>query len=297
MNFKALLKGHQNFSGTIAMINATEEPLINVIVEVLNKTKAEFILYNYQDASEMIRSFDLSPELLTHIHIHTFESQDEAIEHCLDDLYHQKAHILMKGQIPTAQILSAVLKRNAVDSKPFLNHLAICEIPTYHKLLMISDVALNIDPSVEDTKAMINNIVRFARQLDYDSLNIALLSSVEKVSSKIPSTLKAQTLQQFYASHPIDEDILIEGPYALDNAIDKKSTIQKGIHTKVAGNADVLIVPGLDAGNVLYKSLTYFGHAKVASLILGARFPIVLTSRADSIENKVNSILVALKFI
>ncbi len=162
---------------------------------------------------------------------------------------------------------------------------------------MISDVALNIDPSVEDTKAMINNIVRFARQLDYDSLNIALLSSVEKVSSKIPSTLKAQTLQQFYASHPIDEDILIEGPYALDNAIDKKSAIQKGIHTKVAGNADVLIVPGLDAGNVLYKSLTYFGHAKVASLILGARFPIVLTSRADSIENKVNSILVALKFI
>ncbi|MDK3908119.1 phosphate acyltransferase [Staphylococcus pseudintermedius] len=173
--------------------------------------------------------------------------------------------------------------------------MALCEIPSYHKLLMISDVALNIAPTEEEMKAIIQNLVDFSKRLQYQQLHIALLSSVEKVSPKIPSTVQAERLSEYYQSHPIEPHVHVEGPFALDNAIDKKSAIQKGIHSKVAGNADVLIVPGLDAGNVLYKSLTYFGRAKVASLILGAHFPIVLTSRADSIENKINSILVALK--
>ena len=160
---------------------------------------------------------------------------------------------------------------------------------------MILDVALNIAPTEEEMKAIIQNLVDFSKRLQYQQLHIALLSSVEKVSPKIPSTVQAERLSEYYQSHPIEPHVHVEGPFALDNAIDKKSAIQKGIHSKVAGNADVLIVPGLDAGNVLYKSLTYFGRAKVASLILGAHFPIVLTSRADSIENKINSILVALK--
>ncbi|PWZ65476.1 phosphate butyryltransferase, partial [Staphylococcus pseudintermedius] len=245
--------------------------------------------------AEIIRSFDLSADFLKRIHIQTFDTEEAAIEGCLNDLYHGKVQILMKGQISTAKILSAVLKRNAQGTKPFLNHVALCEIPSYHKLLMISDVALNIAPTEEEMKAIIQNLVDFSKRLQYQQLHIALLSSVEKVSPKIPSTVQAERLSEYYQSHPIEPHVHVEGPFALDNAIDKKSAIQKGIHSKVAGNADVLIVPGLDAGNVLYKSLTYFGRAKVASLILGAHFPIVLTSRADSIENKINSILVALK--
>ncbi|EGQ2800435.1 phosphate butyryltransferase [Staphylococcus pseudintermedius] len=258
MNFTDLLKEPQALTGTIAIVNATDEPLIRVIIEVLKQTEADFKLYNNQDVAEIIRSFDLSADFLKLIHIQTFDTEEAAIEGCLNDLYHGKAQILMKGQISTAKILSAVLKRNAQGTKPFLNHVALCEIPSYHKLLMISDVALNIAPTEEEMKAIIQN-------------------------------------SEYYQSHPIEPHVHVEGPFALDNAIDKKSAIQKGIHSKVAGNADVLIVPGLDAGNVLYKSLTYFGRAKVASLILGAHFPIVLTSRADSIENKINSILVALK--
>ncbi|HEC2217667.1 TPA: phosphate butyryltransferase [Staphylococcus delphini] len=295
MNFTDLLKEPQALTGTIAIVNATDEPLIRVIIEVLKQTDADFKLYNYQDAAEIIRSFDLSADFLKRIHIQTFDTEDAAIEGCLNDLYHGKAHILMKGQISTAKILSAVLKRNAQGAKPFLNHVALCEIPSYHKLLMISDVALNIAPTEEEMKAIIQNVVDFSKRLQYQQLHIALLSSVEKVSPKIPSTLQAERLSQYYQSHPIEPHVHVEGPFALDNAIDKRSAIQKGIHSKVAGDADVLIVPGLDAGNVLYKSLTYFGRAKVASLILGAHFPIVLTSRADSIENKINSILVALK--
>ncbi|QHW37161.1 phosphate butyryltransferase [Staphylococcus ursi] len=295
MNFTDLLKEPQALTGTIAMVNATDEPLIRVIIEVLKKTHADFKLYNCQDAAEIIRSFDLSAEFLKRIHIQTFDTEDAAIEGCLNDLYHGKAEILMKGQISTAKILSAVLKRNAQGAKPFLNHVALCEIPSYHKLLMISDVALNIAPTEEEMKATIQNVVAFSKRLQYQQLHIALLSSVEKVSPKIPSTVQAERLSQYYQSHPIEPHVHVEGPFALDNAIDKRSAIQKGIHSKVAGDADVLIVPGLDAGNVLYKSLTYFGRAKVASLILGAHFPIVLTSRADSIENKINSILVSLK--
>ncbi|PCF75491.1 phosphate butyryltransferase [Staphylococcus delphini] len=295
MNFTDLLKEPQALTGTIAIVNATDEPLIRVIIEVLKQTDADFKLYNYQDAAEIIRSFDLSADLLKRIHIQTFDTEDAAIEGCLNDLYHGEAQILMKGQISTAKILSAVLKRNAQGTKPFLNHVALCEIPSYHKLLMISDVALNIAPTEEEIKAIIQNVVDFSKRLQYQQLHIALLSSVEKVSPKIPSTVQAERLSQYYQSHPIDPHVHVEGPFALDNAIDKRSAIQKGIHSKVAGDADVLIVPGLDAGNVLYKSLTYFGRAKVASLILGAHFPIVLTSRADSIENKINSILVALK--
>ncbi|UXS28241.1 phosphate butyryltransferase [Staphylococcus delphini] len=295
MNFTDLLKEPQALTGTIAIVNATDEPLIRAIIEVLKQTDADFKLYNHQDAAEIIRSFDLSADFLKRIHIQTFDTEDAAIEGCLNDLYHGKAQILMKGQISTAKILSAVLKRNAQGAKPFLNHVALCEIPSYHKLLMISDVALNIAPTEEEMKAIIQNVVDFSKRLQYQQLHIALLSSVEKVSPKIPSTLQAERLSQYYQSHPIEPHVHVEGPFALDNAIDKRSAIQKGIYSKVAGNADVLIVPGLDAGNVLYKSLTYFGRAKVASLILGAHFPIVLTSRADSIENKINSILVALK--
>ncbi|EGQ3272507.1 TPA: phosphate butyryltransferase [Staphylococcus pseudintermedius] len=295
MNFTDLLKEPQALTGTIAIVNATDEPLIRVIIEVLKQTEADFKLYNNQDVAEIIRSFDLSADFLKRIHIQTFDTKEAAIEGCLNDLYHGKAQILMKGQISTAKILSAVLKRNAQGTKPFLNHVALCEIPSYHKLLMISDVALNIAPTEEEMKAIIQNLVDFSKRLQYQQLHIALLSSVEKVSPKIPSTVQAERLSEYYQSHPIEPHVHVEGPFALDNAIDKKSAIQKGIHSKVAGNADVLIVPGLDAGNVLYKSLTYFGRAKVASLILGAHFPIVLTSRADSIENKINSILVALK--
>ncbi|EGQ4381776.1 phosphate acyltransferase [Staphylococcus pseudintermedius] len=295
MNFTDLLKEPQALTGTIAIVNATDEPLIRVIIEVLKQTEADFKLYNNQDVAEIIRSFELSADFLKRIHIQTFDTKEAAIEGCLNDLYHGKAQILMKGQISTAKILSAVLKRNAQGTKPFLNHVALCEIPSYHKLLMISDVALNIAPTEEEMKAIIQNLVDFSKRLQYQQLHIALLSSVEKVSPKIPSTVQAERLSEYYQSHPIEPHVHVEGPFALDNAIDKKSAIQKGIHSKVAGNADVLIVPGLDAGNVLYKSLTYFGRAKVASLILGAHFPIVLTSRADSIENKINSILVALK--
>ncbi|UEX89110.1 phosphate acyltransferase [Staphylococcus ratti] len=297
MSFHTLFQNSDKLNGNIAIVNAVNESTIQVIQTVLSKTNATFTLYNHQDVSELIRSYELPMAHLKRIHIHTFNSEEEAITQCLDDLNHQRVDILMKGLISTSQILSAVLKHlKQQHAKPFfLNHVACCEIPTYHKLLLISDVALNIAPSLEEHHKMIDNIAHFTTQLGYDALKIALLSSVEKETDKLPSSVQAAQLKCLYANQPERNNIEVDGPLALDNAISKQSATLKGIDSTVAGDADVLIVPHLDVGNVLYKSLTYFGHASVASLIIGAPYPIVLTSRADSVANKTHSVLLALK--
>ncbi|WP_419790410.1 phosphate acyltransferase [Staphylococcus chromogenes] len=295
MDFNLLFQHKQNFTGHIAMINAINESSIQVIREILTQTNATFSLYNHQDVSELIRSYEMPAALLERIHIHTFDSVHEAIAQCLQDLDNQRIDILMKGLISTAELLSAVLKHlNQTMKIPFfMNHLACCEIPDYHKLLFISDVALNVQPTVEEHQKIIKNIKHFATQLGYQKLKVAMLSSVETASSKIPSSTQAVELKQIFSRE--NDEIQVEGPLAFDNAINKQSAILKGIDSPVAGDADALIVPQINVGNVLYKSLTYFGRARVASLIIGAPYPIILTSRADSVSNKVNSVLLALK--
>lgn len=295
LDFNLLFQHKQNFTGHIAMINAVNESSIQVVQAVLAQTNATFSLYNYQDVSELVRSYEMPASLLERIHIHTFKSEDEAIAQCLKDLDEQRVNILMKGLISTARLLSAVLKHlnQQTQGDFFVNHVACCEVPNYHKLLFISDVALNVEPSIEEHQKTIENITQFSSQLGYQSLKIALLSSVETPSYKIPSSIQASQLKQNFIDNK--DNIQVDGPLAFDNAISKQSAILKGIDSSVAGDADVLIVPQIDVGNVLYKSLTYFGHASVASLIIGAPYPIVLTSRADTVSNKTSSVLLALK--
>lgn len=297
LSFSTLFQNTHALEGNIALVNAVNESSIQVIHDVLTQTNATFTLYNDQDVSELIRSFELPAPMLKRIHIHTFDDEHSALSACLTDLDAQRVDILMKGLIPTSQILSAVLKhlRHTQGENYFLNHIACCDIPAYHKLLFISDVALNIHPSLEEQQKIIHNIKQFTHKLGYTDLKVALLSSVEKPSEKIPSSVHADQLKQYYANTNEIEGVVVDGPFALDNAIDKQSALLKGITSPVAGDADVIIVPQLDVGNALYKSLTYFGHAKVASLMIGTPYPIVLTSRADSVTNKTLSVLLALK--
>ncbi|NJH82198.1 phosphate butyryltransferase [Staphylococcus hyicus] len=297
MSFSSLFHNTHDLKGNIAIVNAVNESSVQVIQDVLAQTNATFTLYNTQDVSELIRSFELPASMLKRIHIHTFDETHEALAACLKDLDNHKVDVLMKGLIPTNQILSAVLRhlRLTNGKQYFLNHIACCDIPQYHKLLFISDVALNIHPTIEEHQKMIKNIAQFTKQLGYTSLKVALLSSVESVSDKIPSSVQANQLKQFYKQQDDKHNVIVDGPFALDNAIDKQSAMLKGITSPVAGDADVIIVPQLDVGNALYKSLTYFGHAKVASLMIGTPYPIVLTSRADSVANKTKSVLLALK--
>jgi phosphate butyryltransferase len=201
--------------------------------------------------------------------------------------------ILMKGKVTTATLLKGVLNKDfGLKHKSFLSHFALFEIPHYHKLLSITDVALNILPNLEHKVHIVENAVNFIRKIGIKKPKIAALSAIEMVNEKMPSTMDAALLSIMQRRGQI-KNCLIDGPLAFDNAISLESKKQKNLGGDVAGNADILLVPNVESGNILYKSLVAFAEAKVAGIVLGADFPIVLTSRADSEETKLNSILLA----
>jgi len=231
-------------------------------------------------------------------HLHKFTVYDiaddkEIVKKAVQLLVSGEADILMKGNVTTATLLKGVLNKNyGIQHKSFLSHFALFEIPNYHKLLAITDVALNILPPLEHKVHIVENAVRFIRKIGIDQPKIAALSAIEMVNEKMPSTLDAALLSIMQRRGQI-KNCLIDGPLAFDNAISLESKKQKKLGGEVAGNADILLVPNVESGNILYKSLVAFADAKVAGIVLGADFPIVLTSRADSEETKLNSILLA----
>lgn len=204
-----------------------------------------------------------------------------------------KADIVMKGLIDTSIILKAVLdKEIGLRTGNILSHAAVFELDKYHKLLVITDAAMNIAPTASEKKQLIENTLTLCHSLNIERPKVAVICAKEKVSDKMQATVDAQTLVRMYKDGEI-KGCIVEGPFGLDNAISKEAASIKGVKGQVAGDADILLMPNIEAGNVLYKSLTYFSNSKNAGIILGARAPIVLTSRADSDETKLNSIALA----
>ena len=203
------------------------------------------------------------------------------------------ADILMKGMVPTATIIKAVLDREkGLRKRDTLSHFALFQTAHYHKLLGISDAAMNISPGINEKINIIENAVDVMRGLGVSNPKVAILAPIETVNQKISSTVDAEALQQMNKNNQI-RNCIIHGPLALDNAISKEAAQQKGIISEVAGDADILITPDLNSGNILYKSLVFLSDCKVAAIITGANAPIVLTSRADSDINKLYSIALA----
>ena len=204
------------------------------------------------------------------------------------------ANMLMKGLIPTNIFLRQVLnKESGISEKNILSHLAIFETTAYHKIFGVTDAALNIAPSLNEKISIIENSVEALHKLGNKNPKVALLSSVEKVSAKIASSAEAAMLAMMNKRGQI-RDCIVDGPLALDAAISSESARHKGIDSTVAGDADLLVVPEIDSGNILYKCLTYLAGAKTAAVILGAMAPVILTSRSDSEENKLYSIALAI---
>lgn len=204
-----------------------------------------------------------------------------------------KANILMKGLIDTSIIMKQVLDSEiGLRTGKVISHVAVFDIPTYHKIFLVTDAAMNIAPDVSQKKEIIENAVGLAHSLDIQIPKVAVIASKEKVSPKMEATVHAKELTDMNKNGEF-KGALVEGPFALDNAVSKESARIKGIESEVAGDADILLVPHIDAGNVLYKSLTFLGNAKSAGLIVGTKAPIVLTSRADNEEAKLNSIALA----
>ena len=243
---------------------------------------------------ELIESID--GEYLDHpnIIIHNVENDQDAASCAVKLVADNTCNILMKGLIPTSVILKEVLNKehDLIDSE-LLSHVAVFDLPNYHKPILLTDAAMNIAPGIEDKKQIINNAVDFALKLNIKMPKVAILSAVEKINPKIPTTLEAENIINSYNR----DDSLIDGPLQYDLAVSKDAAATKGIRSEVAGDADILIAPQIEAGNILYKSLVYSACSRVAATILGAKVPIILTSRADSAEDKYNSICLAMKSI
>jgi phosphate butyryltransferase len=204
-----------------------------------------------------------------------------------------RADILMKGMVSTGQLLKAVLdKEHGLRKGSILSHVAIFESPYYHKLLGITDAAMNVAPTFEDKISLINNAVELFHLLGEPNPKVAVVGAVETVNQRMESTMHAATLSMMNKRQQIT-GCIIDGPLALDNAVSKKAAQVKNIESDVAGNVDIVVAPDINGANFLYKALNFLGGASTAAVIMGAKVPIVLTSRADSERSKFLSISLA----
>ena len=221
------------------------------------------------------------------------EDKEKAVEIAVKMVHNREADILMKGDVGTSVLLKAVLNKEwGLRSGELLSHFALFEVDTYHKLIAVADVAMNIAPNLQDKIAILTNSVRFLNKLGVVMPKVAVLGAVEMVNESMTATLDAALLSKMNQRDQI-RNCLVDGPLAFDNAISYESAKYKKIKSEVAGDTDLLLMPDIEVGNVLYKTLVFFAKAKVASVILGATAPIVLTSRSDSEQAKFDSILLA----
>ncbi len=216
-----------------------------------------------------------------------------AAEVAVDLVRQGEAQVLMKGYLHTDEMLRAVLRHDSgLRTDRLLSHVFVLEVPTYHKLLLITDAAININPDIGQKAAITQNAVDLARKLGVETPKVAALSSVETINPSIPSTVHAACLSKMAERGQI-KGALVDGPLAFDNAISAEAAQDKGIRSPVAGDVDVVVVPDLDSGNILAKNLEYLASAKMAGIVMGASAPVVLTSRSDPPRARVYSLALA----
>ena len=236
-------------------------------------------------------NLDITPYRLVDA-VHSHDAAAKAVTLCRSG----EAEALMKGNLHTDELLSAVVSSaTGLRTERRISHVSVMDIPTYPRPLFITDAAINIYPTLEDKVDILKNAIQLAHALNIPQPKVAILSAVETVNPKIPATIEAAALCKMADRGQIDGAI-IDGPLAFDNAISKEAALIKGIHSPVAGEADILLVPDLEAGNMLVKQLAYLSRADSAGIVLGARVPIILTSRADSAEGRLASCAVAVAF-
>lgn len=202
-----------------------------------------------------------------------------------------KADFLMKGLIDTAILLKAVLdKETGLRTDSQLSHVMVYEVPSYHKLIYLTDGGMNIEPDLEAKAKILVNAVEVAKALGNTQVKVACLAAKEKVNPKMPVTVEARALQERCEAGEFGEGVIVEGPLALDLAFSKEAAEVKKFESRISGDTDVLLVPNIEVGNGIGKALTYLAQAESAGIIMGAKAPVVLVSRADSYTTKLNSI-------
>ena len=224
--------------------------------------------------------------------VHSHEAAAKAVALCRSG----EAEALMKGSLHTDELMGAVVSSaTGLRTDRRISHVFAMDVPTYPRPLFITDAAINIYPTLEDKVHILKNAIQLAHALNIAQPKVAILSAMETVNPKIPGSVEAAALCKMADRGQI-QGALLDGPLAFDNAVSKEAALIKGIHSPVAGEADILLVPDLEAGNMLAKQLAYLGNADSAGIVLGARVPIILTSRADSAEARLASCAVAVAF-
>ena len=275
----------------LVLAAAQDQHSLGAIISAWKNNIIEPILVGDKDEIESIcqsNNYDITGIRIVHE-----PDIEKSVETAVKMISSKQADILMKGKIGSATLLRCVLNKEwGLRTGNLLSHFALFEVETYKKVIAVTDVAMNIAPSLHDKIAIVNNSVACLNRLGYEMPKVAVLGAVEMVNENMQATLDAALLSKMNQREQI-KNCIIDGPLAFDNAVSLESSQLKGIKSEVAGDTDLLLMPDIEVGNVLYKSLVFFAKAKVASIILGAMVPIVLTSRSDSEQAKLDSILLA----
>ncbi|THE11259.1 phosphate butyryltransferase [Bacillus timonensis] len=279
---------------TVAVAAAEDEEVLEAIVEAVNHRLARFLLFGNQEKIVQILSEKggniQDSKVLDIVHSPT---KEEAAKAAVKAVHTGAADVLMKGNIPTSTILKAVLhKEYGLRTGNVLSHVAVFEVPDYDRFIIVTDAAMNIAPGLQEKVQILNNAVKISNSIGINTPKVAPIAAVEVVNPAMQATVDAAVLTQMNHRGQI-QNCIVDGPLALDNAISIHAAEHKGVTSAVAGQADILLVPTIEVGNALYKSMIYFAKAEVGAVIAGASAPIVLTSRADSAKSKLYSLALA----
>lgn len=276
---------------SVAVIEAEDPDVLKALKGSMEIARIRPVLIGLQEKIEnLIKSLDIKG---TDVDIVGARTPQEAVAIGVDMAKQGKVHMLMKGLLSTKDFLKGILSGDkALAGNGLLSHVAIFECPGREHLFMVTDAAINIAPDVVQKYQILKNSLFVAESLGIAKPKIAILSAVETVNPAIYSTTDAAVLCKMAQRDGLCA--IVDGPLALDISISKEALRHKGITSPVEGDADILLVPELVSGNILYKSLVYFAGAKVAGIVAGAKVPLILTSRADSGESKAYSIALGL---
>lgn len=291
-NFQQILAAAKNLpKKRVVVALAQDDDVIEAVLRANKDGLADFSL-----VGDKKKIYDIAEKLngdISGCDIIKEMDYEKSIRAAVDMVSSGYAHILMKGMVQTPDLLRVVLeKESGLRTGGILSHLSILEVPNYHKMIIITDGGLNISPDIKQKAGIVQNAVEVAHALGNEMPKVAVLAAIELVNPAMQATIDAALLSKMAERGQIKKCI-IDGPLAMDNAISKIAAQHKGIKSDVAGDADILLVPEINSGNILYKTLAFIAQAKSCGLVAGAKVPIVVTSRADSYETKLLSIAVA----
>lgn len=275
----------------VAVAVAQDEPVLEAIREAKERKIADAILVGDKEKIEKI-AIQMGMNLSDYQIVHEPDMKKATLK-AVELVHDRKADMLMKGLVDTATFLRSVLNKEVgLRTGRLMSHVAVFDIDKFDRLLFLTDVAFNTYPVLKDKVQIISNAVEVAHACGIELPKVASVCAVEIVNSNMPSTVEAAILSKMNERGQI-KGCVVDGPFSLDIAISEEAAKHKGINSVVAGKADIIMLPNIETGNVMYKCLTYTANTRNGGILVGTSAPVILTSRADSFETKVNSIALA----